>query len=115
MTGADIDGDGQTGPPTPPPPTTRVELIDQHRGAIRWVDVPLSDHELEELARALLERQVSLSRRQLSDDGAISEEAYGPVIETFLEAGLARMKGKTRNAGLELTSTGRAFLRQYLD
>jgi hypothetical protein len=73
----------------------------------------LNDHELEDLARALLVQRASLSRRQLSD--VIPEEAYGAVLEAFLEGGLAELKGKTRNAGVQLTGAGRAFLRQYLD
>lgn len=116
VTGTDFDGDGETGRPTPPATsTTRVELVDQGHGAIRWVDVPLSDDKLEELARALLKRRLALSRRQLSDDGVLSEESYSAVLESFLDGGLAELKGRSRNAGVQLTGAGRAFLRQYLD
>jgi hypothetical protein len=114
ITGQDLDGDGETGRPTPPPTTTRMELVDRSRG-IRWVDVPLNDQELEELARAVLVRRLPLSRRQLSEDGVLPEEAYGDVLAAFLDGGLAELKGRTRNAGIRLTGSGRAFLRQYLD
>lgn len=93
---------------------TTVEITDQPRGQIRYVDVPLDDDELHSLAAGLLAQRRHFSRRSLVNAGVIAKEKYTDVLDVFLSGGLARQKGKTTNAGVELTGAGRAFLKQYL-
>ncbi len=113
--GADVDGDGVAGDPVTvesdlQPQVTRVEVDERHNGSrrIRYVDVPLSDRELERLARAVLERRERFSRRGLSD--LLSQSQYSAVYSAMLDGGLLFDTGN----GNELTAAGRAFLRQYL-
>ena len=110
--GRDINGDGWIGAP---PPTTRVELVDQENKRIRYVDIPLSDGELARLARAVLIQRVEWSRRNLADAGALIEDKYTAVIEPMLAGGLLAYRGTGPTSGIEVTATGRAFLRQYQD
>lgn len=111
----DIDGDGEIGRPEPPQPEpiTRVEVIDEGGHRIRWFDVPLEDRDLERLARALLVERRALARRHLDD--IIAEDQYTDVLDALIEGDAVRLKGKSRQAGVELTAVGRAFLRQYLN
>jgi len=113
--GADLDGDGSVGDPARvasdlKPRVTRVEVDERHNGSrrIRYVDVPLSDHELERLARAVLERRERFSRRGLSE--VLSQSQYSELYTAMLGGGLLADNGN----GNELTAAGRAFLRQYL-
>jgi hypothetical protein len=93
---------------------TTVEITDRKQGSIRYVDVPLDEEELRRLATGVLVQRRHFSRRSLVDAGFIVKEKYGDVLELFLSSGLARAKGTTTNAGVELTGAGRAFLKQYL-
>jgi len=93
---------------------TTVEITDTKRGQIRYVDVPLNDDELRSLARGLLVQRLHFSRRSLVQGDVIAKEKYTDVLNIFLSGGLARSKGRTTNAGVELTGAGRAFLKQYL-
>jgi len=107
--GADIDGDGVTGDPVPR--ETRVEVVERGNGRtrMRFVDVPLSDRELERLARAVLVRRERFSRRGLSE--VLSQSQYQDVYQRMIDGGLLRPDGR----GVELSPSGRAFLGQYLD
>jgi hypothetical protein len=111
--GTDIDQDGEVGEPEPETMTT-VEIVDARRNAINYVRLPLSDREIERLALALLVQRVPLSRRKLEDANAIDPEKYSDTLDKLLDGGLARPRGKSRNAGVELTGAGRAFFKQYL-
>jgi len=93
---------------------TTVEITDQKRGQIRYVDVPLDDDELHGLAVSVLVQRRRFSRRSLVGAGVLAKEKYTDVLDVFLSGGLVRPKGKTENAGFELTGAGRAFLKQYL-
>ena len=109
VTGKDLDGDGLVGDPAPR--ETRVEVVERGNGRtrMRFVDVPLSDHELERLARAVLVRRERFSRRGLSE--VLSQSQYQDVYQRMIDGGLLRPDGR----GVELSPSGRAFLGQYLD
>jgi hypothetical protein len=118
--GTDLDRDGDVGKPDqravvgePEPRVTRVEITDRDNKRIRYVDLPLSDGEIERVARAVLVAKGSFSQRGLSD--ILSQEQYSETYDSMLEGGLLRYKGKSARAGVELTGAGRAFLEQYLD
>ena len=108
----DLDHDGTVGEPEPPP-LTRLELVDPGKRQIRYVDVPLSDQQLEALARAVLRPGATFSRRSLPD-GLLSPEVYGDLVSTLLGAGLLLRRGRGLEAGVELTAAGRSWLRRYL-
>jgi len=108
--GRDLDGDGRVGNPPPPSAVTRVEVSERDNGRrrIRYVDVPLSDGDLERLARAVLVRKARFSRRGLSD--VLSQTQYADVYQAMSDGGLlVEIPGE----GNELTAAGRAFLAQY--
>ena len=96
------------------PNFTTVEITDQPQNQIRYIDVPLDDDELRSLARGLLVQRHHFSRRSLVQAGVVAKEKYTDVLDIFLSSGLGRSKGRTTNAGVELTGAGRAFLKQYL-
>jgi hypothetical protein len=114
--GADLDRDGTIGPIEVKPDVTRVEITQHDRGStrVRYIDVPLSDPELEQLATGILQRGITFSRRSLSDAGLLEPERYSDVQDAMLTGDLLRYRGRGKHSGLELTPAGRAFLRQYL-
>ncbi len=117
ITRTDLDGDRFVGRPTADPdpmPITTVEIVDQAQGRIRYVDLPITDEVLELLARAVLMSGQPFSRRNLHDAGVLHSEQYGPVSTAMIAAGLVRYKGNGPNTGMDLTPSGRSFLRQYL-
>ena len=65
-----------------------------------------------QVAQSVLVEKLDFSRRKLAD--ILSAEAYAQLKDVMLKAGFLRLKGKAENAGLELTPSGRAFLRQWL-
>ena len=108
----DLDHDGAIGEPEPPP-LTRLELVDRDRRQVRYVDLPLSDQQLEALARAVLRPGATFSRRSLPD-GLLSPEVYSDLVARLLAAGLLVQRGRGLEAGVELTAAGRSWLRRYL-
>jgi hypothetical protein len=118
ITGTDLDRDGAVGEPVavdtePEPRITRVEVTERKKGRIRYVDVPLSDGELERMARAVLVAKESFSQRGLGN--ILSQDQYSETYQAMLDGGLLRYKGKSARSGVELTGAGKAFLEQYLD
>jgi hypothetical protein len=111
VSGADLDGDGAVG--VPEAKTTRVEVTERTNGhtRMRFVDVPLSDAELEAVARAVLVQRERFSRRGLS--GVLTQSQYADVYDAMLNGGLLRDRSDGR--GVELSPSGRAFLGQYID
>lgn len=109
-----IPASDKRNPEDPKPNFTTVEITDPQQRQIRYVDVPLNDAELRSLARGLLVQHYHFSRRSLVEAQVIAKEKYTDVLDIFLSGGLARSKGRTTNAGVELTGAGRAFLKQYL-
>jgi hypothetical protein len=116
VAGTDLNGDGHVGDPRhvdvhPEPRTTRVEITERRPGhtRMRFVDVPLSDRELERIAHAVFVQKENFSRRGLSD--IISQEDYAATYNAMLEGGLIAHIGNSN----ELTAAGRNFLRQYLE
>jgi hypothetical protein len=110
LTRVDLDQDGTIGPPDKQSVT--VELVDRARKSIRYVDLPLNDDELAVIARAVLAEGVEWSRRSLEAAGFRGD--YSAILDPLLEAGLLAHRGRGKTAGVELTGSGRAFLRQYL-
>jgi hypothetical protein len=110
------DSNGHVGPIEVLPDVTRVEITERRRNQtqVRYVDVPLSDSELRRLAQALLERDLTFSRRSLSESNVVSTEQYAELTDAMLSGGLLRLRGDGKRAGVTLTGAGRAFLRQYL-
>ena len=106
----DLDRDGQTGPPVRPPVTT-VELVDRKRKRIRYLDLPLDDQQLEELAREVLKPGGKFNRQSVAR--VMSNDVYQIVIERLLDGGLLRTRGEGVTTGVELTPSGRAWLRRY--
>ena len=109
MIHTDLDRDGTVGRP----PVTTVEVVDPRNRQIRYVDVPLSDGQLEELARAVLRSGAVFSRRSLPE-GLVNAEVYGDLVARLLPAGLLVQRGRGLEAGVELTAAGRSWLRRYL-
>ena len=108
--GADLDGDGDVGPPEREP--VRIEVVDRKRKAIRFLDVDLSDEQLAGLARTVLRPGGTFSRRALPS-GLVSDEQYSALVAQLLAAGLLAHRGRGLEAGVELTAAGRSWLRRY--
>jgi len=107
--GRDLDGDGHTGKPGPPAPSTvRVELIGNGGKHQRYVELPVDDDKLHLVARACLWHGKRFSRRELA--GALSQGEYARLAEAMLGAGLLRDTA----TGRELTASGRALLRRFM-
>ena len=107
--GRDLDGDGHTGKPEPPAPSTvRVELIENHGKRQRYVELPVGDDKLHLVARACLWHGKRFSRRELA--GVLSQGEYAKLATAMLGAGLLRDTA----TGRALTASGRALLRRYM-
>ena len=119
IVGRDLDGDGHIGTPRLVRKPVQVEVVERREtGSIKrmlWLNLPASitDAHLERIARAVLVDGADFSRRKLQD--AMSAESYGALATAMLKGGMLRYKGRTENAGVELTPSGRAFLRQYVN
>lgn len=111
--GVDLDADNVVGQPKPEPVT--VELVSEDGRHRRYGRIPMTNEDLERLAWAVLRRGVAFSRRKLDAAGVLSAERYTSIKDSLLSAGLLRLAGETENAGLELTPSGRSFLRAYLN
>jgi hypothetical protein len=117
VTGADLDRDGAVGAPgtsqSTEPREVRVEVTERsrNRARMRFVDVPLSDQELEAVARAVLVQRERFSRRGLSE--VLSQSQYGELYDAMLGGGL--LEDNPGGRGVQLSPSGRAFLGQYID
>lgn len=109
VTGRDIDGDNQTGAPIGAVPV-RVELAQGPR--TRLVDLPIADDKLAAIADLVLTGG-AFSRRALAGAG-VSEAEYKALSDAMLAGGLLASKGNGNNAGVELTSAGRAVMRRVV-
>jgi hypothetical protein len=112
ITGADIDGDGEAGPPQGGRDSVPIEVIERGSSGdlrrIRYGSIELPDDRLEQVARALFVERASFSRRGLS--GVLTQSQYSGFYDSMIESGLLV---HTSNSN-ELTAAGRSFLRQYL-
>lgn len=106
----DLDRNGAIGAPREP---VTVEVVDRHQNRICYVSVPLSDEQLEALARAVLAPGAVFSRRALPE-GLVSADQYGELVATLARAGLLTARGAGPEAGFALTPAGRSWLRRYL-
>ena len=109
MTGRDLDGDQVIGEPET---VVRVELVDKAAKQVRFVDLPVSDAKLADVARAL-NTGSAFSRPALVDQRrALSQGEYHALAKAMLDAGLVRdLAGNKR----ELTPPGRALMRRLLE
>lgn len=107
-TGRDFDGDGATGQPAPVAPV-RIELAQGPR--TRLVDLPATDAQLSAIATAVLSGG-TFSRRGLAD--IVNESEYKALVGAMLAGGLLASRGNGGNAGVELTSAGRAVLKKVV-
>lgn len=113
VVGVDIDGDDSIGDPRRRKEPVTVEIIDRGNKSMRYVGLGLDEHELKRVAEALIVRREPLSRRGLED--VLEPERYSDFLDTLLETNLAQLKGKSRNAGVELSEAGRYFFKKQLE
>lgn len=105
--GADLDGDDVIGEPS----TVRVEVVESNgrQARMQWLDLPISDAQLAEVARVILVQEANFSRPGLAD--VLSQNEYHKLALAMVNAGLlVDLPGNRR----ELTAAGRALLRQTL-
>jgi hypothetical protein len=111
VTGADIDGDGEAGPPRGRD-SVPIEVIERGSAGdlrrIRYGSIELPDDRLEQVARALFVERASFSRRGLS--GVLTQSQYSGFYDSMIESGLLVNAANSN----ELTAAGRSFLQQYL-
>lgn len=110
VTGRDLDGDHAIGRPTREPPVT-LELVDRARRQMRYLELPLSDDQVAAIARRVLRPGGMFTRQALV--GVVTNDVYQALIEKLLGAGLLRTRGGGVTTGVELTPSGRAWLRRY--
>ncbi len=108
LVGSDLDGDEVVGEPQ----AVRVELVEPEKRQVRFIDLPVDDGTLKDVAVAVLLGGRSFSRRGLA--GIISDGDFRGLQTAMLQAGLARYRDGKPNAGTELTPAGRAILHHYL-
>jgi len=112
VAGQDIDGDQVVGNPDPEPVSTvRVELAQRHPGGqrLRFVDLPIDDDKLSDVALAVLRNGSPFSRDGLSS--VLSQTEYRRLSGAMVEAGLLHdLPGNRR----ELSASGRALLRRLV-
>ena len=111
VTRMDLDHDGAVGPPVQPPVTT-VEVVDRERKRIQYLDLPLDDRQLEQLARRVLRPGGAFTRQAAA--GIMTNDVYQVVIDRLLGGGLLHTRGDGVTTGVELTASGRAWLRHYV-
>lgn len=107
ITGQDLDRDGAVGKPQ----RVRVELVEDHRGGgrLRFLDLPITEAKLREVAQAVLQGNASFSRRGLAE--VLTQADYERLARAMIEAGLlVDLPGNKR----ELSAAGRMLLRQML-
>ena len=105
--GRDLNSDNVVGPPEPER-VVRVEVKSQNR--MRWVDLPIGDKQLAEVARAVLVLRKPFSRRGLAEE--LSQDQYRQLAGVMVGAGLLV---ETANNKRELSAAGRQLLRQMLE
>ena len=107
ITGQDLDRDGAIGKPEPQ--QVRVELVEDHRGGgrLRFLDLPITEAKLRDVARAVLGEGANFSRRGLGE--VMSQADYERLARAMIKAGLlVDLPGNNR----ELSAAGRALLRR---
>jgi hypothetical protein len=111
ITGVDLNHDGVTGRPSHnnhSTQMTKVEVSDVEKRHFRYYNIPLDDLELQDLAHEIVNKCTKFSRRKLAH--IIEPERYPDIIDPMLQAGFLRPDGN----GVEITPSGRAFLKQHL-
>ena len=105
--GEDLDGDAGE------PETVRIELYDANKQQTRWIDLPVSDRKLREVARAVLWRRRNFSRPALCNEaGILSQTEYHKLAAAMIKRGLLiELPGNQR----ELTAVGRSILRHFME
>lgn len=120
LVGRDLNGDGFVGRPAQAAPREplRVEVTETnergHLRRVRYVALPanITDQDLHRVACAVLQDGKPFSKRGLG--GVLNPEKYSGVYRPMLRGGMIRYtNGVSAGAGVELTASGRSFLRQY--
>ena len=79
---------------------------------INNIELPVSDAQLQQLARALFLERAPFSKRGLS--AILSDSEYTALHAALRQGNLLWPLGKSPNAGYKLSPAGREFLRGYL-
>jgi len=108
VTSQDLDRDGQTGEPA----EVHVWVTEPDKRQAKKVVLPLSEQEMQQVAKAVLRAGLPLSRRGLK--GVLSDGKFRRLYDTLLEKGWVIHKEGGPNAGVELTYAGRAVLQHFL-
>ena len=110
VTGHDLDRDGTVGEPDPQ--RVRVELVENHRAGrrIRFLDLPITEAGLRDVAQAVVQDGAAFSRRGLSD--VLSQNQYEQLARAMLAAGMLVDVGGNKRI---LSGSGRALLRRMLE
>jgi len=97
--------------PGAPARSVRIELAEQRPGGgrLRFLDLPITEARLSDVARAVLEGGANFSRPGLA--GVLSQNEYHKLAKAMLAAGLLVDVGGNRR---ELSAAGRALLRRVL-
>lgn len=106
----DLDRDGVVGRPLMQTERKVVTLELKEGKRLRYIDLPLTEDEIAQMARAV-QRSGVFSRRSMPE-GLMTTEVYQVVVERLLSAGLLRLRGAGPSAGVELTGSGRAWLKE---
>ena len=109
----DLDRDGVVGRPVMQAERQLVTLELKDGKRLRYVDLPLTEDEIAQMARAV-KRSGVFSRRAMPE-GLMSTEVYQDVKDRLLAAGLLRERGAGPSAGVELTGSGRAWIGRYTE
>ena len=109
----DLDRDGVVGRPLMQAERQLVTLELKDGKRLRYVDLPLTEDEISQMARAV-KRSGVFSRRAMPE-GLMSTEVYQEVKDRLLAAGLLRERGAGPSAGVELTGSGRACIGRYTE
>jgi len=129
--GADLDGDGQIGPPDPPVaprpvPTTRVEINETMRNSTgqpvarreSYDIIRVSSPELDYIGFRVITQGQPFSKDGIArlEGSVVKETRFRQIQEEFVRVGYARWKNaQAHHQGALLTKKGMAILRHHAD
>jgi hypothetical protein len=109
----DLDRDGVVGRPLMQTERKVVTLELKEGKRLRYIDLPLTEDEIAQMARAV-KRSGVFSRRAMPE-GLMTTETYQDVKDRLLAAGLLRERGAGPSAGVELTKSGEWWIGRYME
>ena len=115
LLGIDLNNDGYIGDPEPyEPEPVRIELIQDSGRRCQFVDLPVSENQLIQLATGI-QSGASFSEGQFTGSGApFSRSEFRSLRDIFLRRDwLAWRNERSKNQGLEFTRAGSAVMRYY--